>query len=247
MAREDRWWADGRRFLLLACRVLWRELNYYSAQSPHELTIRYLEQGLHKTPDRLRAALQEQIDAASDHDFDALPLGYGLCSNGIVGLRPRSVPLVVPRAHDCITFLLGSKERYREYFDQRPGTYWYTPGWIECTEMPGPEHREKTYRAYCEKYGEENALYLMECMEDWYRKYNNVAYVDLGSVYTASFKQFARRCAEGLGWNYDELRGDPALVQRLVDGRWNEEDFLVVHPGQEIVADVNSPGVIRAK
>jgi hypothetical protein len=240
--------SPGRKhFLLIACRVLWREMNYYSAQSLHDITIAYLEQGLHNTPDRLRAGLQEQIAAASGKPFDAILIGYGVCSNGIVGLRADSIPLVIPRTHDCITFLLGSKERYREYFDKHPGTYWYSPGWIDCSDMPGPDRIEKTFRAYCEKYGEENARYLMERMEDWYRKYDNVAYVDLGFADTTPFKEFARHCAHALGWKYEELRGEPSLIRRFLAGQWNGEDFLVVSSGQEVAADLTCPTLIRAK
>ena len=54
-----------------------------------------------------------------------------LCNNGVAGLRTKRVSLIVPRTHDCITLLLGSKERYREYFDAHPGTYFHFTGWIE--------------------------------------------------------------------------------------------------------------------
>ena len=238
---------NRERFLVIACRVLWREINYFSAQSPHDISIVYLEQGFHNTPERLRPSLQEHIDGASQGRYGAVLLGYGLCSNGIVGLRARSIPVVVPRAHDCITILLGGKERYREYFDKNPGTYWFSPGWIDCSDMPGPDRIEKTYQTYCEKYGEENARYLMERMEDWYRKYSGVAYVDLGFGDTERFKEYARKCASGLGWKYDELRGDASLIQRFLAGQWNEEDFLIVHPGTEIAADHTSPGIICSK
>ena len=87
--------ANKRRFLLIACRVLWRELNYYAAQSPHDFEFVYLKQGLHDTPELLRKSVQEEIDRAGDR-FDAILLGYGLCSNGIVGLRSEAAPLVVP-------------------------------------------------------------------------------------------------------------------------------------------------------
>ena len=50
--------AGEKRFLLIACRVLWREFNYYSAQSPHDIEIVYLEQGLHDVPDRLRRSVR---------------------------------------------------------------------------------------------------------------------------------------------------------------------------------------------
>ena len=45
----------------------------------------------------------------------------------------------------------------------------------------------------------------------------------------------------------DELEGDPALMQRMVDGDWDEQDFLVVRPGKTIAEDVTQPGIIRAE
>lgn len=235
-----------KRFLLVACRVLWRELSFYAAQSPNDFEFIYLKQGLHDTPELLRRSLQEKVDEAAD-GFDAILLGYGLCSNGIVGLHARSAPIVVPRAHDCITFLLGGKERYREYFDAHPGTYWYTPGWIDCTDMPSPERFERLYRQYCDKYGEENARFIMEQTENWITNYNTVAYVDLGFADCDRFRAFARDCAKSLGWQFDELHGDPTLVRRFVNGEWPEEDFLVVPPGRSIIADLAKDNMIRAE
>ena len=57
--------------------------------------------------------------------------GYGLCGMGLVGLTARPKPVVIPRAHDCITLFLGSRERYLEYFNAHPGVYFKTTGWIE--------------------------------------------------------------------------------------------------------------------
>jgi hypothetical protein len=37
---------------------------------------------------------------------------YGLCNLALTSLRARAVPVVVPRAHDCITLYLGSRQRY---------------------------------------------------------------------------------------------------------------------------------------
>ena len=58
-----------------------------------------------------------------------------LCSNGLVGLTARNIPVVVPRAHDCITLFLGSKERYLDYFQSHTGVYFKTSGWIERGEV----------------------------------------------------------------------------------------------------------------
>jgi hypothetical protein len=150
------------------------------------------------------------------------------------------------RGHDCITFLLGSKEKYREYFDAHPGTYWYSPGWIDTNLMPGKERYEKALRQYVETYGEENARYLMEAEQGWVKNYNNAAYVDLGFYDTDHYKRYTRECAESLGWNCDMVCGDPQLVRDFVDGHWDDERFLVVQPGEEIIAS-HDPGVLATR
>ena len=78
----------------------------------------------------MSARLTETLSRVDETRYDAVLLGYGLCSNGLVGMGARSIPLVVPRAHDCITLFLGSKERYLQYFQDNPGVYFMTSGWI---------------------------------------------------------------------------------------------------------------------
>lgn len=235
---KDRVWdampADKpKRYCIIACHVLWRELCFYAAQSKHIYDFRYLEQGLHNTPELLRQELQKAIDEL-DGQYDAFLIGYGLCSNGIQGIVARNTPLVVMRAHDCITFFLGSKERYREYFDSHPGTYWYTPGWIDDSPMPSEARYNATLKTYVDLYGEESAQYLMEASENWATSYNNAAYVNLGIANDGFYRDFTREAAEWLHWNCDFLEGDNRLVRAFLDGAWNEEEFLVVQPGEEI-------------
>ena len=228
--------ASGRpkRYCVIACHVLWRELCYFAVQSPHVYSFRFLEQGLHNTPELLRQKLQETIDE-EDGGHDALLIGYGLCSNGLQGIVAGKTPLVCVRAHDCITFLLGSKERYREYFDSHPGTYWYSPGWIEDSTMPGKERYEAVLKTYIEQYGEESAQYLMEATEAWIQNYGNAAYVDLGIGNNALYRQYTEESAAWLGWEHDYLKGDPELFRDFLEGRWEQDAFLLVGPGEEIV------------
>jgi len=224
------------KYLVVACHVLWRELCYYTSISRNCFQFTFLQQGLHNTPDVLRREAQAAVDAAPAGEYEAILLGYGLCSNGLVGIEARHTPLVVMRGHDCITFLLGSKERYREYFDRHPGTYWYSPGWIDTNMQPGKERYEKVLAHYVATYGEENAEYLMKATENWIYCYNNAAYVDLGFGDSVAHKAFTQKCAEWLGWKCDVLEGDPRLVRDFVEGNWNPDDFLVVGPGEKIVA-----------
>lgn len=236
------------RLQLIACKVLQREAYLCAARSPNIVDIVFLEQGLHNTPDKLRERVRHALTRTQDiqgNRFDASLLGYGLCSNGIVGLSAE-IPIVVPRAHDCITLLLGSKEKYKKYFDAHPGTYWYSPGWIEFGDTPGPERHEKKLREYEEKYGADNAQYLMEAERAWLEDYRRTTYIDWQMPHTDHYKDHTRKAAEFLELEYDEFPGASDLFQRFLDGKWNEEDFLVVPPGKKIADDVNSDRIVEA-
>lgn len=240
--RKDR---EMTRYKIIACHVLWRELCYYASLSRNMFDFRFLKQGLHNTPDVLRRELQGAIDE-TDNDCSAVLIGYGLCSNGIEGIVARQTRLVVMKGHDCVTFLLGSKERYKDYFDSHPGTYWYSPSWIDTGSQPGKERYERTYQSYVEKYGEDNAQYLMEMEQGWFKAYSNAVYTDLGFGENDHYKEYTKQCAKWLGWDYDELQGDPRLVKRFVEGDWNSEDFLIVEPGHRVVASFDER-IIKAE
>ena len=122
---------------VIACEIAFRELCHAAATSPNLVDFDFLTQGYHDVPGTGRAELQKQIDAVPAGRYDAIILGYGLCSNILTGLTTSHTPLVIPRAHDCITFFLGSKERYQDFFTAHPGTYYYTSGWLECAKRRG--------------------------------------------------------------------------------------------------------------
>jgi len=237
------------RLQFIVCKVLQREAYLCAARSRNVVDVVLMEQGLHNEPERLRVRVQEALQRTEDvqgRPYDASLLGYGLCSNGIVGIEPK-ITTVVPRGHDCITLLLGSKERYQHYFDTHRGIYWYSAGWIENNLQPGRERYEATLRNYIEKYGRDNAEYLMQMEQSWINEYQWATYVDWGFPNAEHHRRYTKECAEFLGWNYDVQEGDPGLMQRLVDGEWDEDSFLVLSPGQKIQADVTSPGIIMAQ
>ena len=104
------------RIAIIGCMVMNREISRLAADSRHVVRVWWQRQGLHDTPDILRAELQKNIDAIERENeqlrpnqrFEAIVLAYGLCSNGVIGLRSRSLPVIVPRCDDCISLFLGS-------------------------------------------------------------------------------------------------------------------------------------------
>jgi hypothetical protein len=213
--------------------VLEDEVREVAKALPQIIYIHLLEQGLHNDPPKLRSTLQEavtQVEAA--HQPDVIVLGYGVCSRGIEGVSSRRCRLVVARAHDCITLLLGDRHRYAAYVKEFPGTYWYSPGWNRCHHPPGPERYNMLLAQYTEKYGAEDAAFLMESEQQWFKTYNRATYVDLGIGTTDRDLQYTQDCAKWLGWNYDYQRGDRALLRALLAGPWDNDRFIVLEPGQ---------------
>jgi hypothetical protein len=231
---------------VIACDVLNREISFLSSQSECFVDVTFLHQGLHDTPEKLNTTLQAEIDRANkgfpynyygaNPDFDFIVIGYGLCSNGIVGVKSDRIPMVIPRGHDCITLLLGSKDRYQQYFDKNPGTYWFTSGWIERSWQPCEEKHKAIYKEYLEKYGEENADFLLEMEQGWMKDYKNAAYIDWNCLPKSDFyRSFTSESADYLDWAFSELKGDSSLLKNIINGTFDENEVLIVPPGKKVI------------
>jgi hypothetical protein len=247
-------------FRIIACEIAVRELFHTAARSKHLIDLDFLTQGYHDTPAIGQKEIQKRIDGVPAGKYDAVLLGYGLCSNILAGITTTHTRLVIPRAHDCITFFLGSKERYQTCFNERPGTYYYTSGWIECAQRRGQTgglwgtsapasanlSLQASYREWVEKYGEEQAKFLLEEMGRWTNSYTHGTLIEFEFLRHLQLQEQVRQICADKQWQYNELPGDLSLLQRLVDGEWPEADFLVVEPGQKVVPSFDDK-VIRAE
>ena len=231
------------RLKLIACEVLYREMCAAVARSPHQVDIEFLPKGLHDLGGlAMRARLQEAADRADATRYEAVLLGYALCGNGVAGLVSRTQPLVIPRAHDCIALLMGGRDRYRSYFENHPGVFFRSTGWLERGQDLD-QAAPYTLEALIARYGEDNGRYLFEQFNGYQRNYRQLAYIVTGLEPDGSFEQRAREEAAHRGWQFETIRGDLRLLERLVAGDWDEADFLVVPPGWRVKATYDD-GVI---
>jgi hypothetical protein len=171
---------------------------------------------------------------------------------------------VVPRGHDCITFFLGSRERYAELSGSLPGAYYYTSGWLEALRRRGaemvPGHpaylpsradsrgmdaEGPGFQQWVEKYGLNKARELLDVMQTWTENYTHGVLIDFDFTKPLHLHERVRSLCSERGWQFEEVEGDIRLLQRWVDGEWDEHAFLQVPPGYRIEPSYDAQ-VIRA-
>jgi hypothetical protein len=216
--------------VILACQVM---ESMFEGLVPDGLAseVVYFDYGLHQAPDKMTWTLQEAVDSIEQPSL--IVLGYGLCGNGLDGIKAGQHTLLIPRVDDCIALLLGSHRAYMQEFESVPGTYYLSKGWLESGSQPLKEYEE-----YVEKYGPEDAAWVMD---QQYRHYERLAMVahkqeDLDR-YRPQAQEVAKYC-ERWGFQYEEILGSDAYVRRLVEVAaaldQADGDFVVVPPGGEI-------------
>jgi hypothetical protein len=244
------------RLKIIACDVLNRELSYLASLSEHYVDITFLHQGLHNTPEKLKQDVQLEINKANEGfpynylntcpDYDYIILGYGLCSNGITGVKSKKIPLVIPRAHDCITLLLGSKEKYKSAFEKYPGTYWFSSGWIERGWPPGERKYSALLADYTERYGDDNAEYLMQLEQSWIKEYKTAAFISWNCFRNNGYyRNVTKECSDFYKWSFMDIDGSKSLLWNIVNGIFNVGEVLVLSPGREVQASFDD-NIIKA-
>lgn len=236
---------------VIACEIALREICFLAAQSQHLVDLEFLPQGYHNEPPLGRKCVQERLDAVPAGKYDAILLGYGLCGNIVSGIKSAHTPLIIPRAHDCITFFLGSHERYLETSQAQPGAYFYTAGWLECQRRRGEKSGmsqqtflpsraglggtgKSMYEEWVKRYGEEQAQYLLSEMDRWTANYTHGILITYDFTKLLDLRQQVQAICDKNAWQFAEMPGDLGLLQAWLNGDWDAKRFLTVNPGQEI-------------
>jgi hypothetical protein len=244
------------RLKLISCEIFYREMCAAVARSPHQVDIEFLTKGLHDIGGAgMCERLQAAVDKVDESLYEGVLLGYALCGNGLAGLTARSLPLVLPRGHDCITLFLGSRQRYQDYFQNNPGVYFKTSGWIERgknLDQLGYSSAKTgiglSFEELVAKYGEDNAQYLWEQLGGYTKNYRKLTFIEMGIEPDGRFERQTQEEAAARNMEYEKIPGDMTLIERLVHGNWDGDGFLIVPPGHRIVAryDETIVGVEKA-
>jgi len=241
------------RIKLIACDVFLRPISAIVATSPHTIDVEYVPMLAHNEPDTLRANLQARINAATiEQQYDLLILSYGLCGNATLGLTS-PVKMIMPRVHDCCAVFMGSKEAFAAEFCGKLSMRWCTSGYYErCYIDKGltgdTSHRRETYPEYqalIEQFGEDNAQYIWDTMHPEIET-PDAAYIKIPGFEMPGHEAGFKSLVEAQGKTLRVLAGSVEYLQDLVNGPWEDERFLTVHPGEKIGAVYDMDRVVVA-
>jgi hypothetical protein len=215
---------------IVACAVVAEELR---SKLPVGVECETLDFGLHRSPELLKAKLQETIDRSSH--YENIVLAYGLCGMSVIGLYSDFATLILPRADDCIAIFLGSRKAYLKRQNEFPGTLFLSKGWIEG-KIDDIRPTTTIYQTLLEKYGEKRAKRMLSVYEarQPLRHYKRLAFITtFGESNLDQYKEIARERAANLGLAYEEIVGSTAFMDKIASGLWDEE-FVFASPGHRI-------------
>lgn len=220
---------------MIACGSLYHELASLIREND-PVTVHYLDTDLHRTPAKIPMALQQKIDEIDSLTVleeagtsSSLPiiLGYGLCSNGVVGVKSRTRSLVIPRVHDCLDLFLGFVGNGISRGDETSRHYYLTPGTLLNQKDP----YSMMTREYLPKMGEKMAHWGMK---EELKHYTHFILIVTPRSDMEIIRQKARQNADFFDMELVEKQSDMCFLKKLIQGPYDENCFIHLSPGEAI-------------
>jgi hypothetical protein len=207
---------------IIACETLREELSLIMDARRCSYPVVWVDAGKHVWPDKLRVAIQEALDGLPPSCTTALVL-FGFCGNAMVGIRPPSQVLVLPRTADCIPLFLGSQAA-REAAGAR--TYFFTEGYLRSAGNIATEFKESMKRR-----GKAYALHVVKMMMVHYQ---HIAVINTGAFDPARVLEELEDLSKTLDIPISVIPGNLRLINALLAGDWDRNEFLVIPPGETV-------------
>lgn len=203
------------KYKVISCAIFQPYIEYLTFDK-EQYVFTFLEISQHNQPKKLAKAIQLEIDRSDENEFDKIIILYGVCGGALMALKAHSIPLIVIKVHDCMSILLGSKERFERLTENNKSIGW------SCYALKKANYTNDSLLKWQSYYDEETIAYLKEMLSidvSYYISLN----IPLDDEYLDSEKQV--------------LTGDLKFLEKIINLKSNE--IVDVYPGQRIVLSID--------
>ena len=145
--------------VLIVCDMIREEVSVKLEETGYPGEIVWMQKSLHVYPEKLRAAIQEEVDKWQHKSY--ILLGFGLCGNGMLGIHSEKATLIIPAFDDCVRMLQclekGAPIRTNSH------SMYYTDSWLDGFDEDGAESALAGDK-YQKIYGEKKGLKILKAM-----------------------------------------------------------------------------------
>ena len=204
---------------MIVCETLKDEFLFLYKEMGLKADVKWIESGLHNYTQKLHDRLQQAIDEITE--CGRVILVFGRCGDSISNLKNGNFEMIVPKAEDCISLLMGSDERRRDY-SREHAAYYLTDGWIR-----GERNIWMEYLYSVEKYGEATAKNIAKMM---YCNYRTLALLDTRINPISQLMEKNRDIEETLELERKVVPAELTYIRELLTGPWDTTRYEIVPP-----------------
>lgn len=207
---------------IIACEVMKEELLMVS--KGRDIEFEFISMGFHTYPEKLRGELQSILNRSGG--YSRIILAFGLCGGAMNQLKASDSVLTIPRVHDCIPLLLGSKERFEQYRMEEKGTFYLSCGWTI-----GEKSILSSFQKNCERFGEKKAVTILNRM---YESYKRVLFIHTGNPREEDCLTISHQIAQLLQLDHQDTQGNLCYLDKVVNGPWDQDNFVNIPPHEVV-------------
>lgn len=213
--------------VILCCASLEKEVRLAMARKEISYPLHILTDNNHDVPNRLREAIQRELDGIQY--ADRVLMAFGTCGGAMVGLRTGNFQLILPRVDDCLSLLMGSMEQRYAALQGGFGIF-LTESWLSSSRSMERE-LERIRRVYPPKRAE-TIIRLM------YRNFDSLNVIDTGAYPVESILPRTHALAEQLHLTHRVVPGDSRYLETLLAGPWDAGRFICI-PENTVITDAD--------
>lgn len=208
------------RLKAICCDLYMRALAAAIARSKNKIDPEFIKFDSSENPEIITPRIQAIIDSAITSNYNAvlILLPCERWTKSLNGLSINKIPIVLPKKLICRQSLCKQSNSFSDTIKNQARDDWVFAWEIEHLQSDADGRPEEINKNV--------------------RDFNNKP-IDLFN--TSSLLLWERETeieAEWFGWDFERLIMDFNIVQRLVDGYWSYEDFIVLMPGTQLNFDI---------